>query len=178
MDRLQLSYSEIGFLGLIESVTWCLSYLFWGRTIDKRGGLFVVRAICAISMVTPLTYMAADNVWMLLPSAIARGLGMAGFELGRISAGIQLADPDRVTEYAAIQSTVVGLRGLVAPVLTVGLLRLGAPHSAIFLLSVFFLALGWVAFGRVQAPMPGDEGFSERQKLRTRWPFRRRIDRV
>ena len=178
VDRLQLSYSDIGLLGLVESLTWFFSYLLWGRTIDKRGGLFVVRAISAISIVTPLTYMSAQSLWMLMPSAIARGLGMAGFELGRISAGIQLADPDRVTEYAAIQSTVVGLRGLVAPVITVGLLRLGAPHSAIFLLSVLFSVLGWYMFGRVEAPAPGDEGYSERQRLRYRWPFRRRISRV
>ena len=138
----------------------------------------MVRAISAIAMVTPLSYMTAQSLWMLIPSAIAGGLGMAGFEMGRISAGIQLADPDRVTEYAAIQSTVVGLRGLVAPLITIGLLRLGAPHSAIFLISVLFLALGWVAFGRVQAPTPGDEGFSERQKLRYQWPFRRRFSRM
>ena len=178
VDRLELSYSEIGLLGLVESVIWLFSYLLWGRTIDKRGGLFVVRAISAISIVTPLTYMSAQSLWMLLPSAIARGLGMAGFELGRISAGIQLADPERVTEYAAIQSTVVGLRGLVAPLVTVGLLRLGAPHSAVFLLSVAFLVMGWVMFGRVTAPTPGDKEYSERQRLRTRWPFRRRISRV
>lgn len=178
VDRLQLSYSDIGLLGLVESITWCLSYVLWGRAIDRRGGLFVVRAVSAISIVTPLTYMTAQSLWMLLPSAIARGLGMAGFELGRINAGIQLADPDRVTEYAAIQSTVVGLRGIIAPLVTVGLLRLGAPHSAVFLLSVVFLALGWVMFGRVQAPTPADEGFSERKRLRYRWPFRRRIARM
>jgi len=178
VDRLQLSYSDIGLLGLVESVTWFFSYLLWGRTIDKRGGLFVVRAIAALSIVTPLTYMSAQSLWMLMPSAIARGLGMAGFELGRISAGIQLADPEKVTEYAAIQSTVVGLRGLVAPLVTVGLLRLGAPHSAVFLLSVAFLVMGWVMFGRVTAPTPGDEEYSERQRLRYRWPFRRRISRV
>ena len=178
VDRLQLSYSEIGLLGLVESIIWLLSYLLWGRTIDRRGGLFVVRAISAIAMVTPLTYMSAQSLWMLLPAAIASGMGMAGFEMGRISAGIQLADPDRVTEYAAIQSTVVGLRGLVAPAITVGLLRLGAPHSAIFLISVFFLALGWFTFGRVQAPTPGDEGYKERDKLRYKWPFRRRMPRM
>ena len=178
VDRLQLSYSEIGILGLVESITWFLSYPLWGRTIDRRGGLFVIRAICALSIVTPLNYLWAQNLWMLLPSAIARGLGMAGFELGRISAGIQLADPDRVTEYAAIQSTVVGLRGLVTPFVTIGLLRLGASHSAVFLLSAIFLVIGWVIFGRVEAPAPGDAGYRERQKLRYRWPFRRRIARL
>jgi len=178
VDRLQLSYSEIGFLGLIESLTWLLSYLVWGRMIDRRGGLSVVRAITAISIVTPLSYMTAQSLWMLIPSAVARGMGMAGFELGRINAGIQLADPDRVTEYAAIQSTVVGLRGLLTPVVMVGLLRLGVPHNGIFLISAVVLALGWVSFGWVKAPLPTDEGFGERRKLRYRWPFRRRITRL
>ena len=178
VDRLQLSYSEIGLLGLFESITWLLSYLLWGRMIDRRGGLSVVRAITAISIVTPLTYMTAQSLWMLIPSAVARGMGMAGFELGRINAGIQLADPDRVTEYAAIQSTVVGLRGLLTPVVMMGLLRLGVPHSGIFLISAFVLALGWVSFGWVKAPLPADEGLGERQKLRHRWPFRRRIARL
>ena len=178
VDRLQLSYSEIGILGLVESLTWFLSYLLWGRMIDRRGGLFVLRVICAISIITPLNYLWAQNLWMLLPSAIARGLGMAGFELGRISAGIQLAEPDRVTEYAAIQSTVVGLRGLVTPFVTIGMLRLGASHSAVFLLSAIFLVMSWVMFGRVEAPTPGDKGYRERQRLRYRWPFRRRIARL
>ncbi len=178
VDRLQLSYSEIGLLGLVESTAWLLSYLLWGRTIDRRGGLYVVRAVCAISMMTPLNYLVATSGWMLLPSTITRGIVMGGFELGRFNAGIQLADPERVPEYAAIQSTVVGLRGIVAPLLTIGLLRLGVAHSAIFLLSVLFLALGWVMFGRVQAPTPADEGFHKRQRLRARWPFRRRIPRV
>ncbi|MCY4413008.1 MAG: hypothetical protein OXC27_21325, partial [Caldilineaceae bacterium] len=65
-----------------------------------------------------------------------------------------------------------------APAITVGLLRLGTPHSAIFLLSGLFSLLGWVMFGRVEAPTPGDEGYNERQRLRYRWPFRRRITRV
>ena len=177
VDRLQLSYSDIGLLGLVQSVAWLLSYPIWGRAVDRRGGLYLVRAICLLSVVTPLTYMLAENLWMLLPAAVASGLVMGGFELGRISAGIQLADPDRVTEYAAIQSTVVGLRGLVAPLLAVGLLRFGVPHNAIFLLSVLLLALGWTLFGRVQAPTPADEGFRERQKLRLLWPFRRQTPR-
>ena len=138
----------------------------------------MLRAITAISIVTPLSYMTAQSLWMLIPSAVARGMGMAGFELGRINAGIQLADPDRVTEYAAIQSTVVGLRGLLTPVVMVGLLRLGVPHNGIFLISAIVLALGWVSFGWVKAPLPTDEGFGERRKLRYRWPFRRRITRL
>ena len=42
---------------------------------------------------------------------------------------------------------------------------MGAPHSAIFLLSVLFSLLGWYMFGRVEAPTPGDEGYKERQKV-------------
>ena len=77
VDRLQLSYADIGLLGLVESVTWLFSYLLWGRTIDKRGGLYVVAPSPRPSHLdgTPITYMFAQNLWMLLPSAIAGDWG-------------------------------------------------------------------------------------------------------
>ncbi|MDE0463416.1 MAG: hypothetical protein OXH93_13450 [Caldilineaceae bacterium] len=54
------------------------------------------------------------------------------------------------------------------------------PHSdsTVFLLSAVLLVISWVIFGRVEAPAPGDAGYRERQKLRYRWPFKRRIARL
>ena len=43
VDRLHLSYSQIGLLGLVESCMWLISYLVWGRYLDGRGGVAVMR---------------------------------------------------------------------------------------------------------------------------------------
>jgi MFS family permease len=174
VDRLQLSYSTIGLLGLVESLMWLLSYLIWGRFLDGRGGLAVIRATCAIALLQPLVYIWADSAWLLIPAFIARGIVSGGFELGRINAGIQLADPERITEYAVIQSTTIGVRGIIAPLISALLLRLGLPPTGIFVLSVGCMAVAWVLFGRIQAPAP----VSQAVVSAARWPFRMRMPRV
>lgn len=163
VDRLQLSYSQIGLLGLVESCMWLISYLVWGRYLDGRGGVAVMRAVCAVSMITPLSYMIAWSGWLLIPAALARGIVMGGFELGRINAGIQLASRERITEYAVIQSTVVGLRGIFGPQISVALLGAGFSDVTIFGLSASVMAIAWLLFGSVNAPTPA-KGNEERQQ--------------
>lgn len=174
VDRLALSYSTIGLLGLVESVLWLLSYLIWGRFLDRRGGLAVMRATCAVSLLQPLVYIWAGSAWALIPAFVARGIASGGFELGRINAGIQLADPERITEYAVIQSTTIGMRGIIAPLISALLLRLGLPPTGIFVLSAGCMITAWVLFGFVKAPAP----VSQAEVSQARWPFRMRMPRV
>ncbi|MCB0185952.1 MAG: MFS transporter, partial [Caldilineaceae bacterium] len=174
VDRLQLSYSTIGLLGLVESTMWLFSYLIWGRFLDRRGGLAVMRATCAIALVQPLVYIWASSAWLLIPAFVARGIVSGGFELGRINAGIQLADPERITEYAVIQSTTIGMRGIIAPLISAFLLRLGMPPTGIFILSVGCMVTAWVLFGFVHAPAP----VPQQEISAARWPFRMRMPRV
>lgn len=177
VDRLHLSYSQIGLLGLAQSICWLVGYLYWGRQVDKRGGLWVLRATSAINLVLPLTYVFAHSSWMLIPAFMAQGITMAGWDMGSINAGIQLADPEKVTEYAAIQSTAVGVRGVIVPLVGAGLVRLGLPINGIFVLSFGLIILAWILFGRVDAPTPDQSEFEQRQELRNRWPLRFRIPR-
>ncbi|HRW05295.1 MAG TPA: MFS transporter [Caldilineaceae bacterium] len=174
VDRLQLSYSTIGLLGLVESIMWLLSYLIWGRFLDRRGGLAVMRATCAVSMLQPFFYIWAGSAWLLVPAFVARGIASGGFELGRINAGIQLADPERITEYAVIQSTTIGMRGIIAPLISALLLRFGLPPTGIFVLSVCCMVAAWVIFGFVKAPAP----LPHLEVSQARWPFRMRMPRV
>ena len=154
VDRLQLSYSTIGLLGLIESLLWLFSYLIWGRYLDRKGGLTVLRATCVVSLIQPVVYIFAGNAWMLIPAFISRGIVSGGFELGRINAGIQLAPADRITEYAVIQSTTIGVRGIIAPLISAMLLHLGLPPTGIFVISAVLVATAWVLFGSIDAPAP------------------------
>ena len=91
---------------------------------------------------------------MLIPAFISRGIVSGGFELGRINAGIQLAPADRITEYAVIQSTTIGVRGIIAPLISAMLLHLGLPPTGIFVISAVLVATAWVLFGSIDAPAP------------------------
>jgi MFS transporter, DHA1 family, inner membrane transport protein len=171
VDRLGLSYSELGLLGLAQSLFWLLGYIYWGRVVDRRGGLYVLRMNCALAMLAPFAYIWATNAWMLLPAFITQGIINAGWDMGLINAGIQLADPERVTEYAAVQGTVVGVRGMIVPYVGVGLYGLGVPLTGIFLLSMGLMAIAWVMFGRVDAPTLAQPDTITRY----RWPIRFRF---
>ena len=178
VDRLGLTYSQLGLLGLIQSIFWLAGYLVWGRLVDRRGGLFVLRATCGVAIFTPLIYVFATEAWMLAPAFAVMGIISAGWDMGLINSAIQLADPERVTEYAAIQTSVVGIRGIVAPLIGVWLLRLGMADNGVFLLSAGLMVIAWFMFGRIHAPTPTQPEFAERQALRYRWPIRTRTPRL
>ncbi|MFN8489751.1 MAG: MFS transporter [Caldilineaceae bacterium] len=173
VDRLHLSYSELGLLGLGQSVCWLLGYLFWGTIVDRRGGVYVMRMNCAIAMIVPFSYIWATNAWMLLPAFMTQGIINAGWDMGLITAGIQLAAPERVTEYAAVQGTVVGVRGMIVPMVGVGLLQLGVPITGIFILSIGLMTIAWIMFGRIDAPLPAQPASITRYHwpIRFRWPW-------
>jgi MFS transporter, DHA1 family, inner membrane transport protein len=178
VDRLQLTYSQLGWLGLVQSLFWLLGFLVWGRLVDRFGGLFVLRTTCAVGIIMPFTYIFAQDIWMLLPAFAAQGLVNAGYDMGPLNSGIQLADPKRITEYAALQSTTIGLRGIVMSMVSVSLLGLGFSDTYVFGLSVVLLAIAWVMFGFICAPRPGEAEFAERVPLRDRWPLRFRNPRT
>lgn len=173
VDRLHLSYWALGLLGLAQSLFWLIGYLFWGILVDRRGGLYVLRMTCAIALLVPFSYIWATNAWMLLPAFIAQGIINAGWDMGLITAGIQLADPERVTEYAAVQGTVIGARGMIVPLLGVGLLQIGVPMVGIFLLSMALMTIAWIMFGRIDAPLPMQPASITRYRwpIRFRWPW-------
>ena len=168
VDRLQLSYSTLGWLGLVQSLFWMLGYLFWGRLVDRHGGVWVLRLNCAIAIYVPFSYIWVAEPWMLIPTFAVQGIINAGWDMGMITAGMQLAPRERVTEYAAVQGTIVGLRGMIIPLIGVTLLRFGFPYWGIFFTSISLLICAWFMFGRVYAPMPDGKP----TELRYRWPLR------
>jgi MFS family permease len=151
VDRLQLSYTTIGYLGLVQSLFWLVGNIFWGRLIDQRGGIWVLRANVGIAIIIPLTYIWAANGWMLIPAFIAHGIISAGIDLGIISTGIELADPERVAEYSALQATIIGIRGMIGPFLGAALLGIGLAEQLIFSLGVALIGAGWLVLGLVVA---------------------------
>jgi hypothetical protein len=110
---------------------------------------------------------------MLLPAFIAHGIVMAGIDLGLINAGIDLAEPEQVVEYAALQATVVGVRGMMAPVLGAALQALGATDTTIFALGSGLMVMAWLTLGQVSPQVsPGAPS------VRLRWPIRFRNPRI
>jgi MFS family permease len=135
INRLGLTYTDIGLLGLAQSISWLGGYVLFGRIIDQRGALFCTMIAFALQAVAPFTYAFATAGWMLLPAFIGLGLVSAGADLGLTNSLLELADEGKAQEYAAAQSIVIGARGFVAPFIGVGLLALGMAQPLVFVLA-------------------------------------------
>ena len=115
-----------------------------------------MRANLAIGALVPFTYIWAQNGWMLLPAFSAQGIISAGIDLGLLNTALQLAEPDKVVEYAAVQATIVGIRGIIGPFIGVGLVHLGVPAAYVFALGTLLTVLAfWVSLQIQRGPDAG-----------------------
>jgi MFS family permease len=133
VNRLNLSYTEVSLLGAVQSVSWLIGYLVWGHFLDRFNGVIGLRVVFAILSIIPISHMLASNGLMMLPAFIAAGLGSAGVDLAFQNCTIELARDDQTYEYAALQRTVIGIRGLIAPMLGVWLVQMGMSIDALFI---------------------------------------------
>lgn len=88
---------------------------------------------------------------MLVPAFAALGLVNAGRDLGTLDTVIQLSRPEWLGEYSALQTTVLGLRGLVAPFLGVWLVSTGLSYELTFMLGALLIAIAAGILWRVRA---------------------------
>jgi MFS family permease len=146
VDRLELSYTQIGYLTLAQSLCWLLGFLAWGRLVDRHSAMRVMVFSAVFAALVPWTYIWAESFWTLLPAFIAQGFVQAGFDVGVTNVGIELAEPGRVVEYSALQNLVVGMRGLVAPMLGAGLLASGMPDRTIFAIGSLLVVMSCLTF--------------------------------
>lgn len=150
VDRLNLSYTALGLLGFVQSLFWFFGYLFGGRMLDRLGGIRSLQIVFAINTVVMLPYIWATQGRMLLPSFVAAGLVTAGADVAILYTVSHLAGSERVPEYAALNSTISGFRGLLGPFLGSLLVSAGWAYWAVFLLSAGLTLAGAVMLRRVE----------------------------
>lgn len=152
VDRLRITYTELGWLNLALSLVRLPAYFFFGRYVDRWGAVRCLQIACLINMVVILPYIWVTQAWMLLPTFVASGLVGAAVDLALINAAIQLARGGRIQEYAALQATVIGVRGMLAPFIGVALLRAGIGPNPIFAASGAMALLAALLLWKVKAP--------------------------
>ena len=152
VDRLHLSYTQLGWLGLAQSVARLLSYLYWGKILDRWGVVRCMQGIFVVNIIVAAPYIWATQGWMLIPSFIGIGLVNAGLELTYLNGPIQLARAGRTAEYAAVQATIQGLRGLISPFVGVGLVNAGLGQPALFILCAVLTLIAAAMLQGVRVP--------------------------
>ena len=125
VDRLDLSLSDVGVIGVLGSAATTVSFLAWGTVADRFDGLAAMRWGSIIGLGGLLAYAVAPGVAVLWVAAVAIGVSNSSIEVG--IAGT-ISDHTPLASRAAAMSgwnAITGARGVVAPFLMSGLVQFG-----------------------------------------------------
>jgi MFS family permease len=156
VDRLSLSLTDVGSLGILSALATTLSYAVFGLLIDRRGGVAALRVGALFGVLGLIVYAVAPSLQVLWLAAVAIGLSSAGVEMGiQGLIGEQTPLEGRSAAMAG-WNALTGLRGMVAPFLAPGLLWLGLVDvTGGLLLAAGVSAVGLLLFLRMSSGRPG-----------------------
>ena len=141
VDHFNASNSFIGAMSAVSSATMIVAYLVWGRMIDRGSSIRLTLLNTVVTLLVPIGYIAAADVWLLIPVAVVAGIVNAGGEITFFTNIVQIAPRDKIGEYATAQSLLMGLRGTAAPFVAAALLGVADPR-VVLLIGVIFMTAG------------------------------------
>ena len=154
VDRLNLSLSDVGVIGILAALATTVAFPIWGLVADRRGAVTVLRAGSAIGLTALVGYALAPSVVVLWVAAIAAGAGSASIDVGIAAA---VSDHTPLTSRAAAMAgwnAITGARGIVAAFLMSTLLQLGVVDVRTgLLLCAATSVVGVLLFARAGRPI-------------------------
>lgn len=158
VDRLNLSLSDVGVIGILTAIATTVAFPVWGMVADQFGAVAALRTGSAIGLLALVAYAFAPNVGVLWLAALAAGTGSASIDVGIAAA---VSDQTPLASRAAAMAgwnAITGARGIVAAFLMSVLLQLGLIDVTVALLGCTATsAIGVVLFvqaGRRRAAAP------------------------
>jgi DHA1 family inner membrane transport protein len=161
VDRLNLTLSDVGVIGILAAVATTVAFPVWGLVADRFGSLAALKTGSAIGLIALVAYALAPNVLVLWVAAIAAGTASASIDVGIAAA---VSDQTPLASRAAAMAgwnAITGARGIVAAFLMSVLLQLGVVDvTSGLLLCAATSAFGVILFvrsGRAEVmPVPAD----------------------
>jgi MFS family permease len=156
IDRLGMSLTEVGIVGILAASATTLSYYAWGAAADRFGSIQLLRAGSALGLVSLIAVAVTPSIVVLWPATILAGAASAAIDLG---INTTISDETELRDRAgalAGWNTVTGARGLAAPFVAAGLVQLGILGvTSALLLCAGVAAVGVVLFARVEGAREG-----------------------
>jgi MFS family permease len=134
VDRLNLSLSDVGIIGILTAGATTLSYLAWGLIADRRGPLVAMKYGSLLGLAAVTAYALAPHVTVLWVAAVAAGAGSASIDVGIASAVSNHTTLETRSAAMAGWNALTGARGIVAAFAMSVLLQLGIVDVTVGLL--------------------------------------------
>ncbi len=141
VDHFQANNFFVGQLAFVSAASRLGFLYFWGHRIDHRGAFRVICEVLFLMMLPPLCYGIARSRWILFLASAIAGCAFAGLDLAVIGAMIALAKKHNPSTMMAIHQTLLGFRGVMAPLVGTLLLRV-LDLRLVFLLDAVLILAG------------------------------------
>jgi MFS family permease len=156
VDRLDLSLTEVGGIGVVGAVATGLSFLAWGAVADRLGPLAPSSIGSIIGLGGLFAYALAPSVAVVWVAVAAIGTCSAAVEVSVVAV---ISDGTPLAARAAAMSgwmAITGVRGLAAPFISSTLVQAGVVDVTTALLlcavvSAFGVVLFWRAASHARA---------------------------
>jgi MFS family permease len=168
--RFGFAYSEaqVAFLiGVVPSLVIFSLTWWWGKLFD-RVNFFVLRAVLNTTfLLSNLFFFLVGQYWGFLVGMIFLGLSFAGGNVAWSLWVTKIAPPGQVADYMSVHTFMTGVRGLLAPMLSVPLASvlpmpwIVALSSALILASLLLLGPELTTWHKRRDGQPMTEGVAE-----------------
>ncbi len=125
VDRLDLSLSDVGIIGIMTAGATTLFFLLWGAVADRHGPLVAMRYGSMLGLVALVAYALAPDVRILWIAAVGAGAGSASIDVGIAAAVSDHTTIDSRAAAMAGWNAVTGARGIIAAFAMSALLQFG-----------------------------------------------------
>ena len=171
VDRLDLSMSDVGVLGLLAAVATTVSFLAWGAVTDRWGPLVAMRVGSLLGLMSLVAYALAPQLGFLWFAALAGGAAGASIDVG-IAALV--SDQTSLASRAAAMAgwnALTGARGILAAFSMSALLQAGIVDVTTgLLLCTAVSGIGVILFFRVRPGVPVETRAWELAPVKARTP--------
>jgi len=149
VDELKITTQWAGALATLNTLVAAVSYYFWGKIIDRRGALVCLSAAMFGFFLVTAGYGLVPSLPWLIPLTLVGGFAGAAHEMGMVNALLIFGKASLVPRYTGVHFTLLGLVGLIAPLLG-GLLVGIMPLRTIFFLAGSLTLAGFLLMRPVQ----------------------------
>lgn len=161
VDELHVTSSFYGILGSVTSALSIIFYFVWGAYSDRRHPIVLTFISFALPVLNFVVYLIAWDPLFLFIVAVVNGIANTAGDLSSINNAIRFPkDPHDVPHYMALYTSLIGIRGIVAPFLVSGLLVF-LPSRWVLTIGLLLMLLGLLNFYVVMRRLLRDPEFAD-----------------
>lgn len=123
VDVLHVETGWASVYAVLTAIAGMFGYFFWGGYIDRKSPMSAVALCTLLGVTTPLAYCFATKAWMLIPIMVIAGVINSGADLAYFNGILHHAPKDRIAQYQSMFAGLMGVRGIIAPLLGAWLVR-------------------------------------------------------